>query len=279
MQQLDKNTLLAEDWLGLQHFLFDEYEEDIDRFRSGFAYRGVADVNFTMETSLQRIGRRPGEVEEHILRNFRKYAPINTIVGEYDNVWNWLAIGQHHGLPTRFLDWTFSPNVALHFMTEDIDSMNIDGAIWMMDFIEMRKLLPECLQSRIMEKSYLTFTSFELSRLIGNNIESIREFTHQYGNALLFMEPPSIDERMINQFALFSFMLDPDTDKLEWLQQHPSLYKKIIIPARLKWEIRDKLDQANITERIMYTGLDGISRWLKRWYSEKRPDRQWRLRP
>ncbi|RYZ40245.1 MAG: FRG domain-containing protein, partial [Sphingobacteriales bacterium] len=251
MKQLDANTLEAENWIDLQHFLFDEYEDDIDRYRSRFVYRGVPDALFTLETSLQRIGRRPSEVEEHILRNFRKYAPINTIMGDYNNVWNWMAIGQHHALPTRLLDWTFSPNVALHFMTEDLQLMDLDGAIWMVDFVEMRQLLPVCLQDTILEKSFLTFTSFELSELIGSTIASIRSFAAQYGNALLFMEPPSIDDRMVNQFALFSFMLDPDTYKMDWLMEHPPMYKKIIIPAALKWEIRDKLDQANITERIV----------------------------
>ncbi|MBF0647163.1 FRG domain-containing protein, partial [Desulfuromonas acetoxidans] len=52
-------------------------------------------------------------------------------------------------------------------------------------------------------------------------------------------------------------------------QQHPELWQKIIIPAELKWEIRDKLDQANITERVLFPGLDGLSHWLKRHYSPK----------
>jgi len=56
----------------------------------------------------------------------------------------------------------------------------------------------------------------------------------------------------------------------EWLARHPQLYRRIIIPAALKWEVRDKLDQANITERVLLPGLDGLSRWLKRHYSPRK---------
>jgi hypothetical protein len=40
-------------------------------------------------------------------------------------------------------------------------------------------------------------------------------------------------------------------------------------PARLKWQVRDKLDQINITERVMFPGLDGLSRTLRRYDSPR----------
>jgi len=85
----------------------------------------------------------------------------------------------------------------------------------------------------------------------------------------LFFEPPSMDDRIVNQFAFFSVMSDPKAVLDDWLVQNPQIARRIIIPAKLKWEIRDKLDQANITERVLFPGLDGLSRWLRRHYSPR----------
>ena len=72
------------------------------------------------------------------------------------------------------------------------------------------------------------------------------------------------------QYALFSMLSNPRAMLDVWLQSHPDLYRRIVVPAELKWEIRDRLDQANITERVLFPGLDGLSSWLKRQYSSKK---------
>jgi hypothetical protein len=57
----------------------------------------------------------------------------------------------------------------------------------------------------------------------------------------------------------------------DWLLHHPDLVRRVIVPRDLKWEVRDKLDQNNITERVLFPGLDGLSRVLKRIYTPKKP--------
>ena len=56
----------------------------------------------------------------------------------------------------------------------------------------------------------------------------------------------------------------------EWLAERPRLARRLVIPAELKWEVRDKLDQANTTERVLFPGLDGLSRWVARYYAPRR---------
>ena len=44
---------------------------------------------------------------------------------------------------------------------------------------------------------------------------------------------------------------------------------KYIIPKELRWQVRDLLDQLNVSERIVYPGLDGMSKWIARHYYVK----------
>lgn len=86
---------------------------------------------------------------------------------------------------------------------------------------------------------------------------------------VVFLEPPSLDQRIVNQFALFSLMSGSGASLDDWLAEHPQVARRVVVPAALKWEIRDKLDQANINERVLFPGLDGLSRWLTRYYWPK----------
>ena len=215
-----------------------------------------------------RLGGNYTALENHLLRNFRKYASRNLV--EYDSDWHWLALAQHHGLPTRLLDWTFSPFVALHFATVNLDKIDRNGVIWAVNYDDYHNILPELLSNDLKEEGAALFTVEILAKTKKNlrDLESIDK-----NPFILFFEPPSIDERIVNQSALFSILSHPDLTCDKYLENNPLSEDssfKVIIPSDLKWEIRDKLDQANITERVLFPGLDGLSEWLSRYYSPKR---------
>jgi hypothetical protein len=84
---------------------------------------------------------------------------------------------------------------------------------------------------------------------------------------MLFFEPPSLDERIVNQAAVLSAIADPTCHMEQWMEQHPDLWRAWRIPPNVKAEIREMLDQANVNERVLMPGLDGLAAWLRRYYS------------
>jgi hypothetical protein len=256
-------------WTDLLELLYAEsWNEDLQRFRSPYAFRGLTSAQHDLSTSLVRLaGDQPDvtRLELALLRNFRKYAHAQAS-GGVDSIWHWLALAQHHGLPTRLVDWTYSPLVALHFATEDPRTFAEDGIVWCVNFVEANTRLPKRLKAMLEEEHSDTFTIEML-----NEFPSLRAFDSLSRDPfVVFIEPPSLDGRILNQFALFSLMPQPASCIGDWLDEHPDLCRKVIVPAELKWEIRDKLDQANINERTLFPGLDGLSRWLERYYLPRR---------
>jgi hypothetical protein len=266
------NEIRVSTWAELTEALYaDSWHAEIGRFRSDFAFRGVELPEPELLTGLTRLGGNFAEMEGHLLRNFRKYAYRDAV--PYDSEWNWLALGQHHGLPTRLLDWTFSPFVALHFATERLDLVAHDSVVWCVDFIKVKQFLPAKLREALAAEGANVFTTEMLARVAAG----LRDFDRLAAEPFVaFFEPPALDDRITNQFALFSLMSGPAAGLGPWLDAHPGLSRRVLIPAGLKWEVRDKLDQANVTERVLYPGLDGLSRWLARQYTPTGPAAQFR---
>ena len=250
-------------WLELQDAVFQEsWQPTLERFRSQFVFRGVSSTNQSLTTSLQNGGFE--KHERHLLSSFRKYALRSAVHG--DLVWNWLSLAKHHGLPTRLLDWTYSPYVAMHFATWDLRRFDEDASIWCVDYRKTNEMLPPPLAKLISGEDVNLFTTELLSRAARTLEEFDALSDHDH---VLFFEPPSLDERIVNQFALFSLPSSATMSLQKLLESRPGIYRRIIIPASLKWEVRDKLDQANVTERVLFPGLDGLSSWLKRYFTTR----------
>ncbi len=261
----------VESWAQLNECLYEgSWYQPHGRFRSPFAFRGLPDWRYDRRTSLNRLGGRYAQIEDDLLRNFRKYgSQMESTL--HDSWWNWLAMGQHHGLPTRLLDWTFSPYVALHFVTTKADLFATDGVIFCIDFIKVRRYLPASLKAILKKDDAVFFTAEMLDGYARTLPEFDAKVKRDGQESVIFFEPPSLDTRIVNQAALFSMISSPERQLEEWLEgkeaEQPGIFRKIIVPAVLKWEVRDKLDMANITERVVFPGLDGLGAWLRRYYS------------
>lgn len=252
-------------WNELNDELYaNSWQEPLGRFRSNFAFRGMGDVAYDLQTSLMRLGGEYASLERPMLRTFRRYARRDSVPN--DSVWNWLAAAQHHGLPTRLLDWSYSPFVALHFATQDFTTFERDGVIWCVDYARTNNYLPGPLKAILDEEDAYVVTA----EMLGRVAETLHDFDALSETSFVaFFEPPSLDDRIVNQHALFALMSDASSRLDHWLAEHQDVVRRIILPAELKWEVRDKLDQANITERVLFPGLDGLSLWLRRYYSPR----------
>jgi hypothetical protein len=247
-----------------------EYRPDLHRNRSSYIYRGMSDASFKMVTSLTRNCKElQRTLEPAILENFAKYAILND-ASVAKSVWHQMILGQHNGLPTRLLDWTHSPLVGLHFATSE-DNMELmeshDCMVWRIDMAELVSLLPERYRDYVNQKQTTIFSVDMLKEITGNSLTRYDE--DMKDQAMVIIEPPSMNPRIINQYSFFSVVPMDIVDIEEFLEKRTQHTVKYVIDASLRWRVRDMLDQLNISERIVYPGLDGLSKWIARHYYVK----------
>lgn len=114
-------------------------------FTDRWHFRGVLD-NWALETALERAARDwripmndLPEIEKGLLREFKRaYPPDESTLSPDDNdTLGWMALMQHHGAPTRLLDWTYSPFVAAFFALDALLScgeFERKAAVWALSY-------------------------------------------------------------------------------------------------------------------------------------------------
>jgi len=265
----------------------------MDNEYSGWFFRGQSNSEWGL---LSRLGRRA--TESRLTQETNPLAFENSLLGEFkrnfnssaherpdeSNLVGWLSLMQHYRAPTRLLDWTTSPLVALYFATETIDDVH-DAAVWVFnplialgalgdnqpaawDHLELWRAVR--VENPIhTERPYLTFQDF-INMRVRQLIDSASRWPFPFA-------PNWVDQRMAAQQSVFTVagavelpieQLSYQKNRTEgvdesirnWLLElNPrEIYRKFIIRNDLKAELQVYLHRVGITAASLFPGLDGL---------------------
>jgi|WetSurMetagenome_2_1015567.scaffolds.fasta_scaffold258095_2 hypothetical protein len=185
-------------------------------------YRGVSNKNYQLIPKIGRVPMRKGVTrilaEGRVLRRFKERAlPYLDFTPRTD--WDWLALAQHHGLPTRLLDWTRNPLVAMYFAVEDDNEY--DAAVYVL-------------------------------RGYGVLSTKVHPDPFKYSTVGKFV-PDRITPRITSQLGVFTIHPKPDVPFSR------NNIQKLIIPNSLRRSFKGILDTYGINRASLFPGLDGLA--------------------
>jgi hypothetical protein len=226
----------------------------------GWAFRGQRNEQWPLVSALSRYLRNFrvdttvwGAQEERILRIFKRKAHHFLNVGPLpDDDLEWLALMQHHGAPTRLLDFTWSPYVAAFFA---LHSAVGDAAVWAFN---PAQISPD---SADRERPLFQSTIEPIGR------DDFRRYFLKHEIPLVWVgEPQSMNRRLIAQSGTFAIpgILNQSIEEILGAYPDPKhTLVKFILPSE---KIRDKglrdLYRMNITHATLFPDLDGLARSL-----------------
>ena len=202
-----------------------------------------------------------------------------------DEYASWLTLMQHYGLPTRLLDWSRSPLVALYFAVSDKSQCNKDGCIWMLtpgklnecqhlekpsliDGKEYKNVYIYNTKHKTIETMiYSAFRRWKLSSVPAAVTPEDRKFDHRFEDLkdkIAACYPTESDGRVYNQFAAFT--VHNSIKKLIDICDDTTLLR-ITIPKQYKKRLRYELAVCGITQSYIYPDLEHLAKEIEEWHS------------
>ncbi len=218
----------------------------------GYFFRGERRSDYSLKPKIARLVAQPvpsvdGKLvldlrypvsivnEREALQRFKAAArPYLSAVP--DSEWDWLALAQHHGLPTRLLDWTTNPLVALYFAVGEM----IDA-----DWLKREQLSTE---------EFNGSAAFYVMRVKHPPLNTFASQPFE-SDGLFFAS--HVTPRISSQGGLFSIQQNP-FEPLKW-----GRITKYSIPFEVRMDMKRELALYGITHAFIYPGLEGIAKDLQ----------------
>jgi hypothetical protein len=225
--------------------------------RDGWAFRGQSDARWPLLSSLPRrlqqnkVDREHWrQREERAIRIFRRkahvYLPDKSVL---EDDLRCLAMMQHHGAPTRLLDFTKSPFVAAFFALEQAAG---DAAVYALNTPYIWAAGPD---------HDPALTRDVIDPRVPGNFE--RHFAVNKLPVVWFGEPREMDRRLVAQSGLLVVpgVLDKTLDVLLAGYAHEQvLVERVLLGADIRAEVMHELYRMNITHATLFPDLEGLAR-------------------
>jgi hypothetical protein len=244
---------------------------ELKALRTGWSFRGQEDAEWALTTSLDRSGSLDARVDEAILLDrFQRRARTrlaSQLIPDDEDVLAWWAIMQHYGAPTRLLDLTRSPYVALFFAFEMPALSAFDNCrrrtLWAFDVNALQRRAIEVLAEIWRDSPHRK----ELDDLHWDQREVVRNlYRHDDALGVIVAEPWQFDERQQaqqTQFLVPCAVSQTFEFNLRALEPCPGLVKRFDIAGVLRCEVLSELVRMNVTAASLFPGLDGFGRSMR----------------
>lgn len=220
---------------------FIEYLSYVEKnYSRDFIFRGLNNLNYSL---VPKIGRQVyaskcnpdfvvdelQDMEEQIMHDFIKMSIPHMDLRNI-SAWDQWTIGQHHGLPTRFLDWTENPLIAAYFAIENCGTNDV--AVYVVNKTQFNS----------------------------NTDEDLDVFSLSDGDEVVLFSPSYIHPRIIAQKGVFTVHKNP-TIPLDQTKINDDIcvVDKLIIPNSIVPDFSNDLDWFGINRSFIYPGLDGLA--------------------
>jgi hypothetical protein len=259
-----------------------QFKAYANRFSENWLFRGQSDATWDLKSSFERTDffKKYDGIELSFLLDFQRGAKNFLTEKETPtDLIEWLALMQHHGAPTRLLDFTKSVYIASYFAFENTDPKTKNVAIWAININILRDRAIQHLNLQHtpeFEKARAKFSDkdFESTKrkLTDKDFEAI--FQRNDKSCILPVEPFQMNRRYSLQQSVF---VSPGNSHESFMEQLQFLdtditkaVVKITLPSKLKNEVLRELQKMNINRASIFPDLDGYSAALKMKYNSMR---------